>query len=69
MIKEMFLVSHSHNDPGWKLNVDEYYDWQSTHILDTIVETIFKVTILPALSRRLTFEIDMCDCRNWVNVA
>nr|CCA13903.1 lysosomal alphamannosidase putative [Albugo laibachii Nc14] len=34
------LIPHTHDDPGWLINVDEYYMQRVQYILDTVVEEL-----------------------------
>lgn len=37
---QVIIVPHSHNDPGWLMTFDQYFEESSKHILDSIVNTL-----------------------------
>ncbi|GKZ00264.1 alpha-mannosidase 2 [Mayamaea pseudoterrestris] len=37
---QIFVVPHSHNDPGWIKTFDEYFQTQTKQIIDTVVDAL-----------------------------
>lgn len=40
---DVFVIPHSHNDPGWLMTYEEYYQRKTKHILSSIVRAASQV--------------------------
>ena len=40
----VYLVAHSHLDPGWMVTIDEYYVGQVRFILNHVIDELWKTT-------------------------
>ena len=39
-VLNVHLIPHSHDDPGWRVTVDDYYTTAIQYILDTVIEDL-----------------------------
>jgi alpha-mannosidase len=55
----VFLQPHSHNDPGWKSTFEEYFNYSTKRILNTLVNK------LPELSNMTFIWTEICFLSMW----
>lgn len=51
-----YVVPHSHDDVGWLLTIDEYYNLYVKHIYDQVIEALWNQP-----QRRFTIYASFCN--------
>ena len=54
---EIYVVPHSHNDPGWKETFEEWFSQKTGKVLDTMVRALTPRTCAPAQPGRAPFPV------------